>query len=105
MSGVEQELKGGHPPAVKVGGMRITQHKNPKSGSNDSKLPEESELNSALTVPNSVDKTITISGAPVRGNQDFPAEAVQSFHSKPVPSRELPHHDQRQNIIQQPRKQ
>ncbi|KDR16712.1 hypothetical protein L798_09106 [Zootermopsis nevadensis] len=31
MSSVEEsELKGGHPPAVKAGGMRITQHKGPK---------------------------------------------------------------------------
>uniref|UniRef100_A0A0V0G383 Putative death-associated protein 1 dap-1 n=1 Tax=Triatoma dimidiata TaxID=72491 RepID=A0A0V0G383_TRIDM len=105
MSGTEQELKAGHPPAVKAGGMRITQHKNPKSSSNEPKLSEDSELNSALKVSTSPDKTMTISGAPVRGNQDFPTEAVQSFHCKPVPSHEAPHHNPRQNPIHQPRKQ
>lgn len=35
---------------VKAGGMRITQHKNPKSSSNEPKLSEDSDLNSALKV-------------------------------------------------------
>ncbi|KAL3220861.1 hypothetical protein MRX96_005298 [Rhipicephalus microplus] len=40
MSAVEDcsELKGGHPPAVKAGGMRITQHK--PAGSTHEKAPE-----------------------------------------------------------------
>uniref|UniRef100_R4FPD7 Putative death-associated protein 1 dap-1 n=1 Tax=Rhodnius prolixus TaxID=13249 RepID=R4FPD7_RHOPR len=106
MSGPEQELKAGHPPAVKAGGMRITQHKNPKSSSNESKLSEDSDFKIVLLkVSTSPDKTMTISGAPVRGNQDFPTEAVQSFHCKPVPSHEAPHHNPRQNLIHQPRKQ
>nr|BAN21109.1 unkown protein [Riptortus pedestris] len=101
MSSSEQELKGGHPPAVKAGGMRITQHKSPRS--HDVKLDDPELNNAALKVSTSPEKALTISGAPVRGNSDFPAEAVQSFHNKPMPSHE-PNSSPRPHIIQQPRK-
>ncbi|CAH1393036.1 unnamed protein product [Nezara viridula] len=100
-SGEQQQLKGGHPPAVKAGGMRITQHKTPKS--HDVRLDDPDLNNAALKVSTSPEKAVTISGAPIRGNSDFPAEAVQSYHNKPMPSHEQ-NASPRPHIIQQPRK-
>ncbi|XP_018318396.1 death-associated protein 1 [Mycetomoellerius zeteki] len=100
-SGDECRLKGGHPPAVKAGGMRITQHKTPKDEreTKPSKDVEESRPSS------SPPKTIMISGAPAKGNADFPPEAVQHFHEKPIPTHDArPAHCSRPIIIQQPRK-
>ncbi|BES99813.1 death-associated protein [Nesidiocoris tenuis] len=100
MSSPPKELKAGHPPAVKAGGMRITQHKSPKS--TEVKLNDEEIIN-PLKPPQASEKAISISGAPSHGNRDFPAEAVQSFHQKPQPSHEQPHTAKPMNI-QQPRK-
>ncbi|KAF7994560.1 hypothetical protein HCN44_004032 [Aphidius gifuensis] len=94
----ECKLMAGHPPAVKAGGMRITQHKNPEREPKPAKESEESKL--ANSTP-----AVTISGAPSRGHADFPPEAVQHFHDKPTPT-----HEARTNncsktmVIQQPRK-
>lgn len=50
-------------------------------------------------------KTIMISGFPAKGNADFPPEAVQHFHEKPIPTHDArPAHSSRPIIIQQPRK-
>ncbi|XP_017781627.1 PREDICTED: death-associated protein 1 [Nicrophorus vespilloides] len=89
------ELKAGHPPAVKAGGMRITQHKSHKEPAG---MMEDT---TGLKISGSPPKTVSISGAPVKGNADFPAEAVQSFHKEkpPVSVSMKP-----QVHIQQPRK-
>lgn len=51
-------------------------------------------------------KAVTNSGAPVRGHADFPTEAVQSFHEKPLPTHDSrPAHSNKPGHIQQPRKQ
>ncbi|PSN36392.1 Death-associated protein 1 [Blattella germanica] len=103
----ETELKGGHPPAVKAGGMRITQHKSPKDDKEGKNIKEkeqaEETTNSTLKVSTSPPKSLTISGAPVRGHADFPTEAVQSFHEKPVPTHD-PRPMTKPTIIHQPRK-
>jgi len=105
-SGEETELKGGRPPAVKAGGMRITQHKSPKEDK-EGKITKEKEQvdegNATLKVSTSPPKSLTISGAPVRGHADFPAEAVQSFHEKPVPTHDS-RHATKPTVIHQPRK-
>ncbi|GLV36218.1 uncharacterized protein CBL_08710 [Carabus blaptoides fortunei] len=91
----ECNLKAGHPPAVKAGGMRITQHKTPREE------PGISEDITGLQGPHSPPKALTVSGAITKGNADFTVEAVQSFHKdKPpvaVPQKPMVH-------IQQPRK-
>ena len=95
------ELKGGHPPAVKAGGMRITQHKNPKE-ERDTKPSKDSEEVKPSTSP---PKMMTISGALAKGNADFPPEAIQHYHEKPIPTHDpRPAHSSRPIVIQQPRK-
>ncbi|KOX73061.1 Death-associated protein 1 [Melipona quadrifasciata] len=89
----ECKLKGGHPPAVKAGGMRIIQHKTPK---------EDREIKPIKDVDESKPSS---SGVPAKGNADFPPEAVQVFHEKPIPTHNArPTHCSRPIIIQQPRK-
>jgi len=88
-------LKGGHPPAVKAGGMRITQHKTRKDSGGIS------EDVTGITVSGSPPKTTTVSGATVKGHADFTAEAVQSFHKEKPPAN---HPAKPLTHIQQPRK-
>ncbi|XP_032686556.1 death-associated protein 1 [Odontomachus brunneus] len=97
----ECKLKGGHPPAVKAGGMRITQHKTPKDERETKSNKDMEESRPSSSPP----KTMIISGVPAKGNADFPPEAVQHFHEKPTPTHDArPAHCSRPIIIQQPRK-
>lgn len=102
MSSTEEtaQLKAGHPPAVKAGGMRITQHKTPHV-KDSSKEPANEDL-TGLSGPSPVPSNpISIAGAPNRGNADFTPEAAQVAHSPKPPAHfnnpPKPH-------IQQPRK-
>lgn len=88
-------LKAGHPPAVKAGGMRITQHKTRKDSGG------LSEDTTGLTVSASPPKNLTISGVVSKGYADFPTEAVQSFHKEKPP---VQHAQKPMCNIQQPRK-
>lgn len=92
----ESVLKAGHPPAVKAGGMRITQNKTRRDSGG------LSEDTTGITISGSPPKTTTVSGAVVKGHADFPPEAVQSFHKEKPPA---VHANKPSNhIIQQPRK-
>jgi len=93
-----------HPTAVKAGGMRIVQNKSHlKDKKTDSTVPQPEE--DALKVSTSPPKSVTtaISGALKKGDADFPKEAVQAFHDKPIPT-----HDKgaatKPMVIHQPRK-
>jgi len=112
MSSVSEncDLKGGHAPAVKVGGMRVVQHKRQSESEKapEEKSTEESETvvedeeNQVETEPTSEEKATE---AYQKTNKDFPKQAISSFHTKPTPTKDLnahakPHHQQ----IQQPRK-
>ncbi|XP_050295095.1 death-associated protein 1 [Anthonomus grandis grandis] len=98
MSSPKEEcvLKAGHPPAVKAGGMRITQHKTRKDSGG---LTEDT---TGLTVSASPPKTTIVSGAVVKGHADFSPEAVQSFHKEKPPVAHI--NKGAAHIIQQPRK-
>lgn len=102
MSSKKQDLKAGHPPAVKAGSMRITQRHVP-SHETASIVPDD-ENNAALKVSTSPPKTTTISGAPVRGYADYPPEALHCILEKPVPTVECRSNQSRANVIHQPRK-
>ncbi|KAF9794802.1 hypothetical protein SFRURICE_017492 [Spodoptera frugiperda] len=102
MSSTEEtsQLKAGHPPAVKAGGMRITQHKSPHS-KDSSKEPANEDL-TGLSGPSPVPSNpVSISGAPNRGNADFTPEAAQVAHSPKPP---VHVNFKPQTNIQQPRK-
>ncbi|XP_076368512.1 death-associated protein 1-like [Tachypleus tridentatus] len=102
-----QELKAGHPPAVKAGGMRITQHKpsvhekvtEPPKKEDDEE--EETEVQVSKSAPK---QQLIISGALARGDSDFPPEAVRAFHEKPTPSKDNRNISNKPAVIHQPRK-
>lgn len=93
-----------HPAAVKVGGMRITQNKaHLKDKKTDAPVPQPEE--DALKVSTSPPKSAVtaVSGALQKGNADFPKEAVQSFHDKPIPTHNKGA-SSKPMVIHQPRK-
>ncbi|XP_071941911.1 death-associated protein 1-like [Antedon mediterranea] len=104
MSAAEQaELKGGHPPAVKAGGMRITQ-----SGKQAYEKPEKDEDADDYVEPTSPPQAnnvrLLISGAVTKGNKDFPTEAVKKTHDKPQPTHSKHVDTKPKHNVQQPRK-
>uniref|UniRef100_T1J5L1 Death-associated protein 1 n=1 Tax=Strigamia maritima TaxID=126957 RepID=T1J5L1_STRMM len=103
------DLKAGHPPAVKAGGKRITQHKPPsererhdsKSSDKGSGDDNDEEVQKPPSPPK---QQLLISGAPARGDADFPTQAVQATHVKPLAAHEFRASSQKPSVIQQPRK-
>ncbi|CAH3027772.1 unnamed protein product [Porites evermanni] len=105
----DKDLKAGHPPAVKAGGMRITsKHHHPQ---HPAPTPEEKAEEEEFAEPKekASDQKVVVSGVVTKGNADFKADAVKVAHEKP-----LPQHDKRPQgpggkapgmVIQQPRKQ
>merc|ERR1712141_476837 len=100
-----QELKAGHPPAQKVGGMRIVQQKKPEKheGSPPKVSGEDEKEDDGDEKVVKATPSVMVSGAKATEEAAFPADAVKSFHEKPMPT-----HDkgagQKPKIIQQPRK-
>jgi len=106
------DLKGGRPPAVKVGGMRVVQHK--RTTSENEKAEEEKPTEEA-TKEESADTEVTekdpsteqVAAASYhRSDRDFPKEAIHSYHVKPLPGKDFNAHQkpQQHHHIQQPRK-
>jgi len=94
-----KELKAGHPPAVKAGGMRIVQHKTPNT-----ERPAKSEQEDATGLtspPNITPSNSTVSGAPDKGMATYTPEAAQVAH-QPKPVQNVP--QPRVHNINQPRK-
>jgi len=106
----ETEIKGGHAPAQKVGGMRVVQHKH------QAEKTTEKEAAAAAAKPSSDEKeefgedkpvkppiSVVVSGAKATEDSAFPKEAVKAYHDKPMPT-----HDknaaahQKPKVIQQP---
>lgn len=103
------QLKAGHPPAVKVGNMRVVQRTHSVSSTHSDKGNEEDhpdqtgDTPSACSfAPKTVVKTAT-SGVPDTVAQSVP-EAVKQFHEKPQVSHDFRNHGNKPNVIQQPKK-
>ncbi|XP_013401611.1 death-associated protein 1 isoform X2 [Lingula anatina] len=105
----QEDLKAGHAPAVKAGGMRITQHKSPAaSGATPEKKSEEiaaeEEEYGSEPKTDKHHQQVLVSGAVTKGDKDFTTEAVKAIHEKPRPAKDArPNHPHVHNI-NQPRK-
>ncbi|CAG5121227.1 unnamed protein product [Candidula unifasciata] len=100
------DLKAGHAPAVKVGGMRVVQHKREGDKSEIATMTPEEEAEFG-TSPPKVDKhhqSLIISGAVTKGDRDFTTQALKCFQEKPVPTHDArPRPPQVSHHIHQPR--
>eukprot|EP00088_Acartia_fossae_P003786 TRINITY_DN1161_c0_g1_i2.p1 TRINITY_DN1161_c0_g1~~TRINITY_DN1161_c0_g1_i2.p1 ORF type:complete len:106 (+),score=53.87 TRINITY_DN1161_c0_g1_i2:58-375(+) len=105
MSEVEsQEMKGGHAPAQKVGGMRVVQHKTSKPEEKPAPKPTEEEVKEfGDEEKEKKEKEVVVSGAVTGEAIAYPKEAVKSFHEKPTPTHQMGA-SPKPKIIQQPKK-
>lgn len=86
----ESELKAGHAPAVKVGGMRVTRPRQNSAGDakDENKMTKE-EQEEYGTSPPKVDKQVLVSGMLLKEEKAYPPEAIKHYHNTPLPSKEL----------------
>ncbi|KAI1293783.1 hypothetical protein HDE_06547 [Halotydeus destructor] len=88
MSSFEEtpELKAGHAPAVKVGGMRVTTQNRTRKDSNEPKPVEPVEVTEEEEDTTVAEKTkepsLVVSGAVADQSRDFPPAAIKAFHDK-----------------------
>lgn len=100
----ETELKAGHAPAVKAGGMRVVSR--PRNTSTGESKPETKEEEDVASTPPKGEKhnfQVNLSGAIGQGDKDFTPDAVKSYHDKPLPSKDNRHAPKQQHHIQQPK--
>uniref|UniRef100_A0A8C6WN14 Death-associated protein n=1 Tax=Neogobius melanostomus TaxID=47308 RepID=A0A8C6WN14_9GOBI len=98
------EMKGGHLPAVKAGGMRIVQKYQPTPAPEPpaKKEEEEEEEYESSSPPKA---PVIVSGVITKGDKDFTPAAAQVAHQKPQPGvPKLPATQQINQHIHQPRK-
>ncbi|CAI4231612.1 unnamed protein product [Auanema sp. JU1783] len=74
---LEQELKGGHPPANKVGGRRVMNKKDRRTS--------ESEITSSETSDEPIKDLEKDTALPGQMDRCYPTTAVKLSHEKPVP--------------------
>lgn len=102
------QLKAGHPPAVKVGNMRVTQRTHSSSStSSDKKEDEKSDSSSVPSACSFAPKTVVKSdsaGVVDKAVTKSAPEAVKQIHEKPQVSHDSRSHSSKPNVIQQPRK-
>ncbi|RDD46329.1 Death-associated protein-like 1-A [Trichoplax sp. H2] len=112
---MDEDKKAGHPPAAKMaGGVRVKghAHKYPAEEKNTTEQAEDNNQENPADVepPTKNESSVTISGYASKGNKDFTAEAISSYHEKPRPTVDKRIADKKgptskQNFtIQQPRK-
>ncbi|KAK8747253.1 hypothetical protein OTU49_016715 [Cherax quadricarinatus] len=107
----EIEVKAGHPPAMKVGGVRIPHRRRsaedkegtpPKPRKDSENEDDDEEQVIAKSPPRA---PVVVSGVVGKVERDFPTAAVKHTHEKPVPTHEVrSSHNSKPPIIQQPRK-
>jgi hypothetical protein len=97
-----QDLKGGHAPALKVGGMRVAQKPREEKQGSPTK-PTDEEIDEFGEDKKEKLGDVVVSGAKTGESDAFPREAVKSFHEKPVPTHQMGASN-KPKIIQQPKK-
>jgi hypothetical protein len=109
MSSNDQELKAGHPPAVKAGGMRIKQSKHTQHA--EAPAPMTAEEKEEYPEEKVETEAVVVAGYHTKGHKDFTEDAVRVAHTKPEPqhdkrpiSKGANQHRQIGMHIQQPRK-
>jgi hypothetical protein len=107
MSSEKQELKAGHPPAVKAGGMRVvTKHKH-KDQDPDAYDNKYRDSVNPIGGPNKIDikQDVSLSGGVVANDTaQHQTAAVRLYHDKPQPTHEKTHAPPKQMNITQPRR-
>ncbi|KAJ8267938.1 hypothetical protein COCON_G00131100 [Conger conger] len=104
------EMKGGHLPAVKAGGMRIVQKHQvtvpePEKDKDKEKEKEENNEEEETEKSGPTKPTVIVSGVVTKGDRDFTPAAAQVAHQKPTPCVEkLPQAHHINQHIHQPRK-
>merc|ERR1711890_66467 len=97
-------LKGGHAPAVKVGGVRMVHKDRPHPKEDPPAKPseEEGEEFGEDEKPRKTTAAV-VSGANTEEAAAFPKEAVKAYHEKPVPKHDKDTGPARPTYIHQPR--
>lgn len=87
----EVETKGGHPPAVKAGGMRVARNHQSSTGESKEKneMTKEEIEEYGTSPPKEGKKDILVSGVLVKEQKAYPPEAIMDYHVKPLPSRDM----------------
>lgn len=99
------DLKGGHAPATKVGGMRVVQHKEHRAEKAATPpKPTEEEIEEFGEDKKEKKEAPVISGAKLADAEAYPKNAVKAFHEKPMPTHQMGASN-KPKIIQQPVKQ
>lgn len=101
------QLKAGHPPAVKVGNMRIVQRTHSTSSTSEDDKKADSEDATVPSACSFAPKTIIkgTSSEITHHTQPSVPEAVKQFHEKPEAKHENHAYNAKPNLhIQQPRK-
>jgi hypothetical protein len=99
----EVEMKAGHPPAVKAGGMRVARTRQYSSGESKEKQEmTKEEIEEYGSSPPKTDKQVMVSGVVTKEEKAYPPEAVKHYHEKTVPAKEM-RPIQKPHNINQPR--